>query len=97
MEKMIDKSELRGFIPESLNKLYQYDVQKNGELINTLECFLNNNQSLKKTSEILFVHYRTVSYRLQKITEITNMDFNNATEMLGIRNGLIAIRVLEVM
>ena len=97
MEKMKDKSELRGFIPESLNKLYQYDVQKNGELINTLECFLNNNQSLKKTSEILFVHYRTVSYRLQKITEITNMDFNNATEMLGIRNGLIAIRVLEVM
>ena len=97
LEKMKDINQLQAFIPESLNKLRQYDIQKNGELVDTLECYLNVNQSLKKTSELMFIHYRTASYRLQKIIEITNIDFNNAAEVLGVRNGLIAIRVLEVM
>lgn len=97
IEKMKDINQLQAFIPESLNKLRQYDIQKNGELVDTLECYLNVNQSLKKTSELMFIHYRTASYRLQKIIEITNIDFNNAAEVLGVRNGLIAIRVLEVM
>ena len=97
LEKMKDINQLQAFIPESLNKLRQYDIQKNGELVDTLECYLNVNQSLKKTSELMFIHYRTVSYRLQKIIEIMNIDFNNPAEVLSVRIGLIAIRVLEVM
>ena len=97
LEKMKDINQLQAFIPESLNKLRQYDIQKNGELVDTLECYLNVNQSLKKTSELMFIHYRTASYRLQKIIEITNIDFNNPAEVLSVRIGLIAIRVLEVM
>ena len=97
LEKMKDINQLQAFIPESLNKLRQYDIQKNGELVDTLECYLNVSQSLKKTSELMFIHYRTASYRLQKIIEITNIDFNNPAEVLSVRIGLIAIRVLEVM
>lgn len=97
MAKVEDKEELYAFVPESLQKLHQHDVEKNGELIDTLECFLNNNQSIKKTSQLMFVHYRTVSYRIQKIVEITGMDFSNATEMLVVRNGLLVLRVLEEM
>ena len=97
LEKMKDINQLQAFIPESLNNLRQYDIQKNGELVDTLECYLNVSQSLKKTSELMFIHYRTASYRLQKIIEITNIDFNNPAEVLSVRIGLIAIRVLEVM
>ncbi len=46
--KMHDKETLWTYIPDSLHRLYQNDIKKNGELIDTLECFLNNNQSLKK-------------------------------------------------
>ena len=97
MAKVEDKEELYAFVPESLQKLHQHDAEKNGELIDTLECFLNNNQSIKKTSQLMFVHYRTVSYRIQKIVEITGMDFSNVTEMLVVRNGLLVLRVLEEM
>lgn len=45
----------------------------------------------------MFIHYRTASYRLQKIIEITNIDFNNVAEVLSVRNGLIALRAFEVM
>lgn len=95
--KMHDKETLWTYIPDSLRRLYQNDVRKNGELIDTLECFLNNNQSLKKTSQQMYIHYRTVSYRLQKITEISGMDFENAAEMLVVRNGLIVLRIIEEM
>ena len=92
-----DEKQLRTYIPDTVHEIHQYDVQKNGELVDTLECYLNVSQSLKKTSELMFIHYRTVSYRLQKIIEIMNIDFNNPAEVLSVRIGLIAIRVLEVM
>ena len=95
LAKTENKEQLWSYIPESLYKLYKYDSQKKGELIDTLECFLNNNQSQKKTSKAMFVHYRTIMYRLRKIAEITGMDFDNATEMLIIHNGLMILRIIE--
>ena len=92
---MTDKEQLRTYIPDSLYNLYQYDQQKNGELVRTLECYLNNNQSIKKTSQLMYVHYRTVSYRLEKIEEIAGMDFTNVSEMLAVRNGLIILKIME--
>lgn len=92
-----DKSLLEAYIPESLHHLYEYDQKKNGELIKTLECYMNNKQSIKATSEAMFAHYRTISYRLQKIVNISGMDFDNPTEMLSVRNGLIIYRILENM
>ena len=92
-----DKDKLLSYVPESLQKLYEFDKQKNGELVDTLECFLNNKQSLKQTSNKLFVHYRTVSYRLEKIKEISSIDFDNPAEILVVRNGLIIYRLIETM
>ena len=43
----------------------------------------------------MYVHYRTISYRMQKIEEISGMDFDNAAEMLAVRNGLIIFRILQ--
>lgn len=92
-----DRAKLETYIPESLYQLEEYDQKKNAELIKTLECYLNNKQSIKMTSEQMFAHYRTISYRLEKITALTGMDFNNPTEMLAVRNGLIIYRILETM
>ena len=92
-----DRDKLLSYVPESLQKLYEFDQQKNGELVDTLECFLNNKQSLKQTSNKLFVHYRTVSYRLEKIKEISSMDFDNPAEILAVRNGLIIYRLIETV
>lgn len=92
-----DRAKLETYIPESLHQLEAYDQKKNAELIRTLECYLNNKQSIKMTSEKMFAHYRTISYRLEKIVDLTGMNFNNPTEMLAVRNGLIIYRILETM
>ena len=97
LAKPENKEQLWSCIPESLYKLYDYDAQKKGDLVDTLECFLNNNQSQKKTSKEMFVHYRTIMYRLRKIVEITGIDFSNPAEMLIVRNGLMLMRIVEKM
>ena len=92
-----DEKQLRTYIPDTVHEIHQYDVQKNGELIDTLECYLNHKQSIRKTSELMGVHARTVSYRLQKIAEFTGMDFDNAAEILAVRNGIIILKILELL
>lgn len=94
-EQIRDKEQLLTYVPESLKRLYQYDQENKNELIPMLKCFLDNNQSVKKTAAIMFVHYRTVSYRLEKIVKISGMDFQNTNEMLAVRNGLILLKMIE--
>ena len=90
-----DVTELERYIPETLKKLYLYDDEHKGELITTLQMYLRNNQSIKKTAGAMFVHYRTISYRLEKIKQISGINFDNANEMLAVSNGLIIYKMLK--
>ena len=90
-----DMTELERYIPETLKKLYLYDDEHKGELITTLQMYLRNNQSIKKTADAMFVHYRTISYRLEKIKQISGINFDNANEVLAVSNGLIIYKMLK--
>ena len=93
--KVDDMTELERCIPETLKKLYLYDDEHKGELITTLQMYLRNNQSIKKTAGAMFVHYRTISYRLEKIKQISEINFDNANEVLAVSNGLIIYKMLK--
>ena len=90
-----DMTKLERYIPETLKKLYEYDDEHKGELIPTLQMFLSNNQSIRKTAGAMFVHYRTISYRMEKIKEITGINFDNANEVLAVSNGLVIYKMLN--
>ncbi len=90
-----DVTELERYIPETLKKLYLYDDEHKGELITTLQIYLRNNQSIKKTADAMFVHYRTISYRIEKIKQISGINFDNANEVLAVSNGLIIYKMLK--
>lgn len=88
-----DPSKLLQYIPESLRILHDSDSKN--ELIQTLQVYLDNNQSTKQTSEIMFVHYQTVVHRLGKIKKMTGMDFKNANEMLAVRIGIVIYKIID--
>ena len=90
-----DVTELERYIPETLKKLYLYDDEHKGELITTLQMYLRNNQSIKKTADAMFVHYKTISYRLEKIKQISGINFDDANEVLAVSNGLIIYKMLK--
>ena len=90
-----DPAMLKEYIPESLQKLYDYKKPQQEDLIETLKIYLDHNQNLSKTAQDLYVHYKTAAYRIEKIGKITGMDFDNANEMLAVRIGLIVYKIIE--
>lgn len=90
--------ELYEYIPEALQKLFHYNKkQQRQELILTLSTYLDRNQNLTKTSQDLFIHYKTAAYRIERITEITGIDFHNPSEVLAVRIGLIVYKMIHNM
>lgn len=65
-EKIKNRDELMEYVPESLVKLYWYDKEHDGELIETLQAYLDCDKSANKAAEKLYVNYRTLSGRLKK-------------------------------
>lgn len=73
--------ELQKFIPPGISK-FRSDYP---QLFETLEVFLNSNQSYTLTSEKLFLHPKTVRYRIEKIKEVLSTDLTNPEEILQIQ------------
>ena len=90
-----DPSMLLQYVPEGLQKLYNYKKPQRDDLIVTLKTYLDRNQNLSKTAQELYVHYKTAAYRIEKITKITGIDFDNANEVLAVRIGLVVYKMIE--
>lgn len=90
-----DPSMLLEYVPEGLQKLYNYKKPQRDDLIVTLKTYLDRNQNLSKTAQELYVHYKTAAYRIEKIAKITGIDFDNANEVLAVRIGLVVYKMIE--
>ena len=96
-EKIKSRDELMEYVPESLVKLYRHDKEHDGELIETLQAYLDCDKSANKAAEKLYVNYRTLSGRLKKIRDISGIDFKNSAEMLAVRNGIVLFKMAETL
>lgn len=56
-----------------------------GILLETLRVYLNQNGNVSRTAELLFIHRRTLTYRIQKIEELLNMDLNDSMNRFILR------------
>jgi PucR family transcriptional regulator, purine catabolism regulatory protein len=77
---------------DSLNQLEKFISPKlrkfrldNPQLFETLEIFINTNQNYTLTSEMLFLHPKSVRYRIDKIKELLGIEFANPEEILQIQ------------
>lgn len=71
------KIALYGFCHPALSILKEYDVNNNTELYLTLETYINSSLNLKVTAERLFLHRNSVTYRLNKIIEVTSLNLED--------------------
>ncbi|MER2258808.1 MAG: helix-turn-helix domain-containing protein, partial [Priestia megaterium] len=67
-------------------------IQKEKELLETLKCYLANDQSLKKTAFDLHIHINTLHYRLKQMKELTDID---PKSVKGITLFYLALSLLE--
>jgi PucR family transcriptional regulator, purine catabolism regulatory protein len=86
--------ELERFYSYSIEALVEYDKRKSTELIKTLEAYFTYNGNLKRMADMLFTHYNTISYRINRIEEITGISLENANERLSIE---IALKIKQFL
>lgn len=80
-----DTRVLDEYVEAQLGKLVRYDEMNAGSLCETLENYLINNCNAKRTAEAMFVHRNTLNYRLKKIGELLNCDFEDMDKCLELK------------
>lgn len=65
------------FYRRTLGRLISYDDNKNAELVETLEAFFECHGNLSQTATRLHIHRNTLTYRLEQIASITQLDLND--------------------
>lgn len=88
---------LRRFFDETLAPLVEHDERKQGDLVRTLDGFFQANGNLAKAAIDLDVHRNTLVYRLERITELTGLDLNDADNRLILHLALKIQRVLATL
>lgn len=86
--RLKETDSLEEIIPQSLYKLREHDEKTNSQLYQTLKVYLDCNCNAKKTSERLYLHYKTTLYRLNKIKTDFNIDIESVTSRLYIELGM---------
>lgn len=67
---------LTQFAQDTLGPILQHDRQHGTDLVETLRVYLDVNCSQKDTAAKLFIHQKTVKYRLGTIEKLTSLDLH---------------------
>lgn len=70
-------NEIKNFIDLKIMKIYNDDMKNETDNINTLYFYLSYDKSLSIAANKLYIHRNTVSYRLMKMSDMYDMDFND--------------------
>ncbi|HEY8393253.1 MAG TPA: PucR family transcriptional regulator ligand-binding domain-containing protein [Thermaerobacter sp.] len=86
--------ELEQFVRDFLGPLLDYDRKHDGRLLETLAAYLRYGGNIKRISRALYAHYNTITYRLQRIQQISGLDLKNPEHLL---NAHVALKALHLL
>jgi sugar diacid utilization regulator/GAF domain-containing protein len=76
------EADMQRLVQSTFGALLQKDEPQRRMLMKTLRVFFDTNCSQQSTAKRLRVHYKTVSYRLARIAELTGLDLTNHEDRL---------------
>ena len=79
---LADPDAVRAFADAMLAPLDAYDAKHGGELITSLQGFLQHNARWETAAAQLFVHRHTLRYRMRKVEELTGRDLTNSFDRM---------------
>jgi PucR family transcriptional regulator, purine catabolism regulatory protein len=79
---MTEPDALRAFADSLLAPLDAYDREQGGELVSSLQAFLQHNARWESASATLFVHRHTLRYRMRKVEELTGRDLTSSFDRM---------------
>lgn len=81
------------YVPACLKQLQQYDRKNNTNLVGTLTAYYSANCNASQAAKTLFIHYKTMLNRLERIAQILDCDYNDSHIRLEIEMGLQIIHM----
>jgi len=88
----------------NLSSIYENNIQplfnepsREVDLIHTLTTFFEQNQSIKKTAEKLFIHRHTLRYRLNQIEIKTGLSLKETDDIVQLQFGLKAFQLNQLL
>jgi sugar diacid utilization regulator/putative methionine-R-sulfoxide reductase with GAF domain len=85
--------DLQQFVDDVTGPLLQYDRDNAGSLLMTLRAFFDADCSQRAAAERLFVHHKTMRYRMEKIRQLTGLDLAHHEDRM---RADFALRLLQV-
>lgn len=86
----------RSYYCRGLEQLLQTDKSQGTHYVETLRSFFRNNQNVSAVAEELYLHRNTVNYRLSKIREILEDDFDDYRIRLHLQMALIWYDIVQM-
>ena len=90
-----DTRVLDEYVEAQLGKLRRYDELNAGSLCETLENYLSHGCNAKRTAEAMFVHRNTLNYRMKKISELLNCEFEDLDKCLALKLAFLIVKYRE--
>lgn len=82
IDLLLEQRKQEEYENQALQKLHKYDCKYNSNLVETLEIFLNNDSNTSEVAKILNIHVNTLSYRLKRICEISEIDLKDPNQKM---------------
>lgn len=81
----VPKDRMQMYCDEVLEPLLAKDPEYAREMLRTLETFLDHDGQVNETAKQLFIHRNTAAYRLEKISEILEVDYKKMNDLLRLK------------
>lgn len=90
-----DTEEMEKYCEEHLGELLRYDENCGTNLLKTLIAVIEADGNLKQASQMLFIHYNTLRYRLRRIKELAGIDFSCWQKVARVAVAVQVYRILQ--
>ena len=85
-----------GFARRILGPLIDYDEAHGAELVRTVEVYLANDCNLQRAAEQIFVHPKTVRYRLDRVEALSGISLATQQDRFDAHLAVTIIRALAL-
>ncbi|OMF89237.1 PucR family transcriptional regulator [Paenibacillus sp. FSL R7-0337] len=79
----------------SLRGLLSREPEYVKEMLHTLEVYLENDGHVNETAKKLFIHRNTATYRIEKLSELLDVDFKKINDLMKLKLVFLFRRMLE--
>jgi len=83
-----DNEEVQAYADRYVAPLLAYDKKHKTMLLETVKLYFRYNRNVKKTSQELFTHYNTVTYRIERACELLGLRQDEGDDLLQLQLAL---------